>query len=817
MVFNMKCNSANLYPVLPLRNVVVYPDMVLPLFISSAKSIEALDCAMKNQKKIVLVAQKQDFNEERYSASDIYNVGTIASVLQLIHLSDGGVKVLVEGEDRAYIKRATVHGIDAIFAEIEKMPSILDEGRDKQLEELVSLSLSLFDQYSKLDRRIPSEILNILSAIEDNSKLADNIAAHLPLTIPEKQKILETFNILERLQKIISNLKLSIEKLQTQQRINDRVKKQFDKTQKEYWLNEQIKAIKKELGNAASDEDDFVKLKKAIKKANMPPEAQEKALSELKKLQMMSTLSSEATVVRAYLETLISLPWQTQTEINQDLNVAAKILDAEHYSLTKVKERILDHLAVQTRVKKLKGPILCLVGPPGIGKTSLGQSIAKATNRNFIRMSLGGVRDEAEIRGHRRTYIGSLPGKIIQNLRKTKVNNPLFLLDEIDKLAMDFHGDPASALLEVLDPEQNNTFNDHYLEIDYDLSNIMFITTANTLNMPPALLDRMEIIRLDGYTENEKIHIAEKHLLPKQLELNGLKKSELEISTEVICDIIRYYTKEAGVRGLERELAKIARKTVRHLTSEENKQSIAITQENLADYLGVRLYKFGIIEDNDQVGQVIGLAWTEIGGELLTVEAVSMPGKGKQIVTGQLGDVMQESIKAASTVIKSRAEQLGIDLNLFKDRDIHIHVPEGAIPKDGPSAGITMCIALVSVLTNIPVRHNVAMTGEITLRGEVLPIGGLKEKLLAAKRGGVNVVIIPEENKKDLKEIENEILDGLEIHPIKWIDQALGLALQQIPLPLNSRDKHNHGKNVLISAIKNKPLLSNERSCNIEN
>jgi len=771
-------------PVLPLRDVVVFPNMVLPLFVGREKSIKALDAAMRsNQKQVLLVAQKTA-NVEDPTEKDLYDTGTITSILQLLKLPDGTVKVLVEGD-----KRAHIYKYDFKAEHIIALVDSEDDDKNKpveaqEVEALVRTTISLFEQYIKLNKKIPPEILSSLATIEDPSRLADTIAAHLVLKIDKKQALLETYEIKKRFELIITDLKREIDMLHMEKRISSRVKGQMEKTQREYYLNEQMKAIQKELGELEDIPNEMEDLTKKIKKSGMSAEAQKKAETELNKLKMMPPMSAEATVSRNYLDCLLNVPWKKTTKVNHDLGKAEKILNDEHYGLDKIKERILEYLAVQTRVKKLKGPILCLVGPPGVGKTSLGQSIAHATNRKFVRMSLGGVRDEAEIRGHRRTYIGSLPGKIIQNLSKTGVKNPLFLLDEVDKMAMDFRGDPASALLEVLDPEQNNAFNDHYLEVDYDLSDVMFVTTANTLDIPPPLLDRMEVIQLSGYTEDEKVHIAQQHLLPKQLKANGLKARELSISLDSLRDIIRYYTREAGVRNLEREIAKLCRKVVKELLLDPKTKKIKVTPKLLEKYLGVHRYRFGEAEKEDQVGQVTGLAWTEVGGELLTIEAATMPGKGKPIITGQIGDVMQESIQAAMSVIRSRSHRFGIQPKFFESHDIHIHVPEGAIPKDGPSAGVAMCTALISVLTQIPVHSTVAMTGEITLRGEVLPIGGLKEKLLAARRGNIMDVIIPEENKKDLKEIPDEITSALNIHPVRWIDDALKIALQKVPEPI---------------------------------
>ena len=770
-------------PVLPLRDVVVFPHMVIPLFVGRRKSIRALEQAMESGKQIMLVAQKSASDDDP-APDNIHTVGTIASILQLLKLPDGTVKVLVEGERRAVLQKYldTEDYFSAQVALLETMPLT-----DKEGEALTRSVLNEFDQYVKLNMKIPPEILTSLAGIDDPGRLADTVAAHLSLKIEDKQQILVVQDVRERLEKILSVLESEIDLLQVEKRIRGRVKRQMEKSQREYYLNEQMKAIQKELGELEEGPNEAEELAKKIVKAGMSKEAREKAESELKKLKMMSPMSAEATVVRNYIDWLVNVPWKKRTKIEKDLTKAEEILENDHYGLEKVKERILEYLAVQQRVNKLKGPILCLVGPPGVGKTSLGQSIARATNRKFVRMSLGGVRDEAEIRGHRRTYIGSLPGKIVQNLSKVKVRNPLFMLDEVDKMAMDFRGDPSSALLEVLDPEQNHAFSDHYLEVDYDLSDVMFIATANTLNIPPPLLDRMEVIRLSGYTEDEKVNIATRYLIPKQLKNNGLKQSELHLSEKTIRDIIRYYTREAGVRNLEREIAKISRKVTKDLLLHKSKSEkmVSVTPKSLEKYLGVRRYRYGTAEQSNQIGQVTGLAWTEVGGELLTIEAIIVPGKGKLTITGKLGDVMQESIQAAMSVVRSRAVKLGIFPDFYQKHDFHVHVPEGATPKDGPSAGIAMCTAMVSALTKIPVRAEVAMTGEITLRGEVLPIGGLKEKLLAAHRGNLKVVLIPEENRKDLTEIPKNIRDNLEIRPVRWIDQVLEAALERFPEPLD--------------------------------
>ena len=770
-------------PVLPLRDVVVFPHMVIPLFVGRRKSIRALEQAMESGKQIMLVAQKSASDDDP-TTDNIHTIGTIASILQLLKLPDGTVKVLVEGERRAMLQKylETDDYFSAQVALLEAMPLT-----DKEGEALMRSVLNEFDQYVKLNMKIPPEILTSLAGIDDPGRLADTVAAHLSLKIEDKQQILEVQDVRERLEKILGVLESEIDLLQVEKRIRGRVKRQMEKSQREYYLNEQMKAIQKELGELEEGPNEAEELAKKIERAGMSKEAREKAESELKKLKMMSPMSAEATVVRNYIDWLVNVPWKKRSKIQKDLSKAEEILEADHYGLEKVKERILEYLAVQQRVVKLKGPILCLVGPPGVGKTSLGQSIARATNRKFVRMSLGGVRDEAEIRGHRRTYIGSLPGKIIQNLSKVKVRNPLFMLDEVDKMAMDFRGDPSSALLEVLDPEQNHAFSDHYLEVDYDLSDVMFVATANTLNIPPPLLDRMEVIRLSGYTEDEKVNIATRYLVPKQLKNNGLKENELHLSEKTIRDVIRYYTREAGVRNLEREIAKICRKVTKELLLSKDKaeKTISVTPKSLEKYLGVQRFRYGTAEQTNQVGQVTGLAWTEVGGELLTIEATIVPGKGKLTITGKLGDVMQESIQAAMSVVRARATKLGIMPDFYQKHDFHVHVPEGATPKDGPSAGIAMCTAMVSALTKIAVRAEVAMTGEITLRGEVLPIGGLKEKLLAAHRGNLKVVLIPEENRKDLAEIPKNIRDSLDIRPVRWIDQVLEAALEHVPEPLD--------------------------------
>jgi ATP-dependent Lon protease len=770
-------------PLLPLRDVVVFPHMVIPLFVGRPKSIKALEAAMEQGKSIMLAAQKAAAKDEP-SADDIYEIGCVANILQMLKLPDGTVKVLVEGAQRARINKITE--LDSHFV-ADLVPVESELGDEAEVEAMRRAIVQQFDQYVKLNKKIPPEILTSLAGIDDPGRLADTIAAHLPLKLEQKQIILELFNVAKRHEHLLGQLEGELDILQVEKRIRGRVKRQMEKSQREYYLNEQVKAIQKELGEGEEGAD-LEELEKKILLAKMPKEAREKAQSELKKLKLMSPMSAEATVVRNYIDTLIGLPWKKKSKVNNDLANAEKVLEDDHYGLEKVKERILEYLAVQQRVDKLKAPILCFVGPPGVGKTSLGQSIARATNRKFVRMALGGVRDEAEIRGHRRTYIGSMPGKILQSLSKTGVRNPLFLLDEIDKLGMDFRGDPSSALLEVLDPEQNHTFSDHYVEVDFDLSDVMFVATSNSFNIPPALLDRMEVIRLSGYTEDEKTSIAQRYLLPKQIKNNGLKEGEIDVAEEAIRDIIRYYTREAGVRSLEREVSKICRKVVKMLLLSKGEKRIEVTSKNLDKFLGVRRFDFGVAEKENQVGQVVGLAWTEVGGDLLTIEAITMPGKGGVIRTGTLGDVMKESIEAARTVVRSRAKALGIKSEVFEKNDIHIHVPEGATPKDGPSAGIAMTTALVSVFTGIPVRADVAMTGEITLRGEVLPIGGLKEKLLAAHRGGIKTVLIPEQNVKDLAEIPDNVKNMLEIVPVRWIDKVLEIALERQPEPLSEEE-----------------------------
>ena len=766
-------------PLLPLRDVVVYPHMVIPLFVGREKSIEALEAAMTGDKQILLLAQKNPADDDP-GEDALYRVGTIATVLQLLKLPDGTVKVLVEGEQRGAVEHfGQADGY--LSAEV----SLIDEvaAPDRESEVFVRSLLSQFEQYVQLGKKVPAEVLSSLNSIDEPSRLVDTMAAHMALKIEQKQEILEIIDLQARVEHVLALLDAEIDLLQVEKRIRGRVKKQMERSQREYYLNEQMKAIQKELGDGDEGHNEIEELKKRIDAAGLPKDAMAKAQAELNKLKQMSPMSAEATVVRSYIDWLVQVPWKAQSKVRLDLKRAEDILDADHYGLEEVKERILEYLAVQKRVKKIRGPVLCLVGPPGVGKTSLAESIAHATNRKFVRMALGGVRDEAEIRGHRRTYIGSMPGRLIQKMTKVGVRNPLFLLDEIDKMGSDMRGDPASALLEVLDPEQNHNFNDHYLEVDYDLSDVMFLCTSNSMNIPPALLDRMEVIRLPGYTEDEKINIAVKYLAPKQIEANGLKKGELAFDNEAIRDIIRYYTREAGVRGLERQIAKICRKAVKEHAMEK-RFAVTVTPELLEHFLGVRKFSYGLAEQEDQIGQVTGLAWTQVGGELLTIEAAVVPGKGQLIKTGSLGDVMLESITAALTVVRSRAKSLGIPLDFHEKRDIHIHMPEGATPKDGPSAGVGMCTALVSALTLIPVRADVAMTGEITLRGQVLAIGGLKEKLLAAHRGGIKTVIIPEENVRDLKEIPDNIKQDLQIKPVKWIDEVLQIALQYAPEPL---------------------------------
>ena len=771
-------------PVLPLRDVVVYPHMVIPLFVGRDKSIKALEAAMEEEKEILLVAQRSA-SEDDPTEEDIYRIGTLSTILQLLKLPDGTVKVLVEGGQRAKI----VNFLESEEFFTAQITVLEGEPIEEREAEVLSRSvLNQFDQYVKLNKKVPPEVLTSLSGIEDPNRLLDTIAAHMALKIEEKQEILAITDLRERFEHLLAMMESELDLLQVEKRIRGRVKKQMEKSQREYYLNEQMKAIQKELGDLDEAPNEMEDLEQKIEKAGMSKEAKDKATAELNKLKMMSPMSAEATVVRNYIDWIVQVPWKKKSKVRHDLAMAERVLDEDHYGLEKVKERILEYLAVQKRVKKLKGPILCLVGPPGVGKTSLGKSIARATNRKFIRMALGGVRDEAEIRGHRRTYIGSMPGKIVQNLAKVETRNPLFLLDEIDKMASDFRGDPASAMLEVLDPEQNHTFNDHYLEVDYDLSDVMFIATSNSMNIPSPLLDRMEVIRIAGYTEDEKLNIARRYLVTKEIKANGLKADEIVIGDDALLDIVRYYTREAGVRSLQRDIAKICRKVVKQLVADESQKQIEVSSDNLDDFLGVRRFRYGLAEESDQVGQVTGLAWTEVGGELLSIETVVVSGKGKHTVTGQLGDVMKESIQAAMSVVRSRATTLGIRPDFYENKDIHVHVPEGAIPKDGPSAGVGMCTALVSVLTGIPVRADVAMTGEITLRGEVLPIGGLKEKLLAAHRGGIKTVVIPEENRRNLEELPDNIKENLDIYPVKWIDEVLDIALVNKPEPLSEEE-----------------------------
>jgi ATP-dependent Lon protease len=769
-------------PVLPLRDVVVYPHMVIPLFVGREKSIVALDQAMKADKQILLVAQRQaDVDEPK--ADDLYRIGTLATILQLLKLPDGTVKVLVEGVGRARVEQLTA--AEYFAANVTPLTDV-EEYEEREIDVLTRSLISQFEQYVKMNKKVPPEVLTSLAGIEQAGRLADTVAAHMALKLAEKQRVLEIQDVRKRLEHVLALVEGEMEVLQIEKRIRGRVKQQMEKSQREYYLNEQMKAIQRELGELEDSPNEIGEIEKRIKKAGMAKEAREKAQAELNKLKLMSPMSAEATVVRNYIDWLVKVPWRKRTKVRLDIAAAEKILDEDHFGLEKVKERIVEFLAVQQRVQTIKGPILCLVGPPGVGKTSLGQSVARATNRKFVRMSLGGVRDEAEIRGHRRTYIGSMPGKIVQNMARCGVRNPLFLLDEVDKMSMDFRGDPSSALLEVLDPEQNSTFNDHYLEVDFDLSEVMFVCTANTLNIPAPLLDRMEVIRLAGYTEDEKLNIARRYLVPKQAKSNGLKDDELKLTDAGITDIIRHYTREAGVRNLEREVSKICRKSVKQLLLKTEEKPITVTAKNVDKFLGVRRFRYGRAEEANRIGQVTGLAWTEVGGELLTIEAAVVPGKGKLQYTGQLGEVMQESIQAAMTVVRSRQDLFGLDGDFHAKNDVHVHVPEGATPKDGPSAGIGMCTALVSTLTKIPVRADVAMTGEITLRGEVLPIGGLKEKLLAAHRGGVATVLIPKENEKDLVEIPDNIKDKLEIRSVKWIDEVLEVALERTVMPRES-------------------------------
>ena len=772
-------------PLLPLRDVVVFPHMVIPLFVGRPKSIKALELAMETDRRIMLVAQKAAAKDEP-SVTDMFDVGCISTILQMLKLPDGTVKVLVEGQQRASV--GAIEDADSHFsATVTPVEPTEGEHRPSEIEALRRAVMQQFDQYVKLNKKIPPEILTSISSIDDPGRLADTIAAHLPLKLENKQAVLDLSDVKDRLENLFEQLDREVDILNVDKKIRGRVKRQMEKNQRDFYLNEQVKAIQKELGEGEEGAD-LEEVEKKIKLAKMPAEARKKAESELKKLKLMSPMSAEATVVRNYIDVLVSLPWSKKTKIKHDLGHAETVLNEDHYGLEKVKDRIMEYLAVQQRVDKVKAPILCLVGPPGVGKTSLGQSIAKATGRKYVRMALGGMRDEAEIRGHRRTYIGAMPGKVLQSLGKIETRNPLFLLDEIDKLGTDFRGDPSSALLEVLDPEQNHTFGDHYVEVDFDLSDVMFVATSNSMNIPSALLDRMEVIRLSGYTEEEKTNIAMKYLLPKQLKNNGVKDEELEITEAAVRDMVRYYTREAGVRSLERELSKICRKVVKALLLKKLEPQVVVTADNLPDFLGVRKYTFGRAEQKNQVGQVVGLAWTEVGGDLLTIEAVTMPGKGVITRTGSLGDVMKESVEAARTVVRSRARMLGIKDDAFEKRDVHIHVPDGATPKDGPSAGAAMATAFVSALTGIPVRGDVAMTGEITLRGEITAIGGLKEKLLAALRGGIKTVLIPEENVKDLQEIPDNVKSGLEIVPVRWIDKVLDIALERQPVPLTDAE-----------------------------
>ncbi|KQA19229.1 endopeptidase La [Vibrio metoecus] len=771
-------------PVLPLRDVVVYPHMVIPLFVGREKSIQCLEAAMDNNKQVLLVAQKKAETDEP-KVADLFEVGTVATILQLLKLPDGTVKVLVEGQQRAKITQ--FYEEEYFFADAEYL--VTPELDEREQEVVVRSAINQFEGFIKLNKKIPPEVLTSLNGIDEAARLADTIAAHMPLKLVDKQKVLELLDVTERLEFLMGQMESEIDLLQVEKRIRTRVKKQMEKSQREYYLNEQMKAIQKELGEMDDAPDEFETLKKKIEDSKMPKEAREKTEQELHKLKMMSPMSAEATVVRSYIDWMVSVPWIKRSKVKKDLSKAEEILNADHYGLERVKERILEYLAVQSRINKLKGPILCLVGPPGVGKTSLGRSIAAATGRQYVRMALGGVRDEAEIRGHRRTYIGSMPGKLIQKMAKVGVKNPLFLLDEIDKMSSDMRGDPASALLEVLDPEQNNSFNDHYLEVDYDLSDVMFVATSNSMNIPGPLLDRMEVIRLSGYTEDEKLNIAKDHLVSKQIERNGLKPSEIVIEDSAIVGIIRYYTREAGVRGLEREISKICRKAVKKILLDKGMKTVVVNQQNLKEFLGVQRFDYGKAEESNRIGQVNGLAWTEVGGDLLTIETQSMPGKGKLTQTGSLGDVMQESIQAAMTVVRSRAEKLGINPDFYEKKDIHVHVPEGATPKDGPSAGIAMCTALVSSLTGNPVKAEVAMTGEITLRGEVLPIGGLKEKLLAAHRGGIKTVLIPKDNERDLEEIPDNVIADLQVLPVQWIDEVLKVALEQDPTGVSFESK----------------------------
>jgi ATP-dependent Lon protease len=767
-------------PLLPLRDVVVYPHMVLPLFVGRERSIQALEHAMNNGKQVLLVAQR-DSNKDDPSQEDLFSVGTVATILQLLKLPDGTIKVLVEGDFRAALSDVTdTEGYTT--ATCREIAS--EEPEDTEAQGLIKSTSELFEKYVNTSKKVPSEVLSSLVGIEEPGRLIDTIAAHLVVPIEEKQALLELASVAQRAAHLMGLMDAELDLFQVEKRIRGRVKKQMEKSQREYYLNEQMKAIQKELGDLDDAPNEMEEIQKKIKDARMPEEAQAKVDAELSKLKMMSPMSAEASVVRGYIDWMVSVPWSKRSKVKHDLKRAQAVLDSDHYGLEEVKDRILEYLAVQKRVRKVKGPVLCLVGPPGVGKTSLGESVARATNRKFVRMALGGVRDEAEIRGHRRTYIGSMPGKLLQKMAKAGVKNPLFLLDEIDKMGMDHRGDPASAMLEVLDPEQNHAFNDHYLEVDYDLSDVMFVCTSNSMNIPGPLLDRMEVIRIPGYTEDEKLNIAQRYLIPKQLKVNGLKDGEVDISEGAVLGMIRYYTREAGVRALEREIAKLARKVVKSHALGLHKGAQHVTEEDLETLLGVRKYNYGVADEENKIGQVTGLAWTSVGGELLTIEAMAVPGKGRHVKTGSLGDVMQESIAAATTVVRSRAQGLGIPATYYDKHDLHIHVPEGATPKDGPSAGIAMCTALVSVATSIPVRADVAMTGEITLRGEVLPIGGLIEKLLAARRGGIKTVIIPAENERNLQEVPDNIKESLNIHCVKWVDEVLDLALERRPEPL---------------------------------
>ncbi|MFQ0994636.1 endopeptidase La [Gilliamella sp. BG2] len=802
----IKRTKQMIMPILPLRDVVVFPHMVIPLFVGRSKSIRCLEGAMEMDKQVFLVTQKNPSQDDP-DIDDLYDVGTVANVLQLLQLPDGTVKVLVEGIARAKMNDIVENNDNEYFIAKVKPLSEVKKAADIS-EAMIRLTLSNFDEYSKLNKKITQEIVDSIHFLKEPSRLADSIAATLFLKVEQKQEILETANLIKRFELLISLMESEIDLLQVEKNIRHRVKQQMEKAQREYYLNEQIKAIRKELGDIDNKPDEYEELKEKITKAKMPKEATDKALAELNKLKMMPAMSAEATVVRGYIDWMLQVPWYKRSNVKKDIEAAQKVLDKDHYGLERVKDRILEYLAVQGRVNKVKGPILCLVGPPGVGKTSLGQSIAKATGRQYIRMALGGVRDEAEIRGHRRTYIGSMPGKLIQRMVKVGVKNPLFLLDEIDKMASDMRGDPASALLEVLDPEQNNAFSDHYLEVDYDLSDVMFVATANSMNIPAPLLDRMEVIRLSGYTEDEKLNIAKQHLIAKQIENNGLKSKEISIDDSAIIGIIRYYTREAGVRSLEREIAKICRKVVKQLALNSKLKKVKVTQDNLKDFLGIQRFDYGKADNENRIGQVIGLAWTEVGGDLLTIESVSVLGKGKLTYTGSLGDVMQESIQTALTVVRSRAEKLGINSDFYEKRDIHVHVPDGATPKDGPSAGIAMCTSLISTLTGNPVRSDVAMTGEITLRGEVLPIGGLKEKLLAAHRGGIKTVLIPMDNVKDLEDIPDNVKSEVDIHPVKWIDDVLTIALQNNPFGIEPVPTTRKAIKKLKNSVDNSAILN---------